>query len=68
MEVRFMEDFQRNLDFCSHLFRKRAHYFVTGRSMGSFRTFVSIFVGFLGLPSDFLGEIMVLPQFIHIQQ
>lgn len=50
-----MEEFQRNLDFCSHFFRKWAHYFVNGRSTGSFRNFVSIFVGFLGLPSDFFG-------------
>lgn len=62
-----MEEFQRNLGFCSQCDRKLVigHYFGNGRSADSIRTlFVSVFGGFLGLFFDFSGEIMVLPQFI----
>lgn len=67
MEVRFVEEFQINLDFCSHFARKMGSLFCKWEKRGLHQDFVFIFVGFLGLSSDFLLKIMVLPQFFQVQ-
>lgn len=58
----------RDLEFSSHFCQKMGSLFCKWQEHWLCQNlFAFIFVGFLGLPSDFRWKIMVLSQFIQIQ-